>query len=243
VAAQPAKPAPPQYGPEVMACVPQLVEDTPSQAAGIGSIVRTQDARVMISNGDSVQVGLEAGHTAAVGDRLLVFRPGQRVAHPGTGKPAGRAQFFVGVLQVREIVGQGLRATVTYSCSEIYTGDRVMPFALAQFPTAKPAPVSAQATGVILGTPRMERLMGAWNLIFLDLGAAQGIGSGDVLGVFRQEKPVTSDKGTVFGDKPERLGQAQVLRVTEQTATAVLTSTTKECRVGDQVVLTHQVPR
>jgi len=227
-----------------MACVPLLTADEPSVAAGIGSIVRTDDARTMVMKGDRIQVGLTGGHAVSPGDRLTIFQPGQRVMHPVTGKPAGRAQIFRGILEVQEVTGQTARGQIAYSCGEITLGDRVMPFSLSQFPDGKtPKPAAAQAQGIILESTRMVQILGPAGLIFLDVGAGQGVGSGDVFSVFRQGKPVTNDQGVVFGDKPERLGEALVLRVTEQAATAVLTSTLKECRAGDQVVLTHQMPR
>jgi hypothetical protein len=227
-----------------MACIPALIEDTPAAAAGIGSIVRTEDARVMVSAGDPIHVGLTEGQAVSPGDRLTVFRPGQRVIHPVTGKSAGRVQFLVGILEVQEIVGQTARARVTYNCADIHIGDRLIPYSLSRFPNGKtPQPAAVQAQGVILESPRLAQVLGTWQLVFLDLGAGQGVGAGDLLSVYRAAKPVTDDRGVFFPTKAERLGEAVVLRVTEQTATAVLTSTAKECRVGDQVVLTHQVAR
>jgi hypothetical protein len=244
VAEPPPPPASPLYGPELMACIPALIEDTPAAAAGIGSIVRTDDARVMVSTGDPIHVGLTEGQGVSPGDRLTVFRPGTRVIHPVTGKSTGRVQFLVGILEVQEIVGKTARARVTYNCADIHIGDRLMPYSLNRFPNEKiPQPTAVRAQGVILDSPRLAQVLGTWQLVFLDLGAGQGVGAGDLLSVYRETKPVTNDRGAFFPTKSERLGEALVLRVTEQTATAVLTSAAKECRVGDQVVLTHQVAR
>ena len=40
---------------------------------------------------------------------------------------------------------------------------------------------------------------------------------------------------------PDRLGEAVVIRVTERTATAVISVSSKESRPGDRVVLSQQI--
>jgi hypothetical protein len=78
-------------------------------------------------------------------------------------------------------------------------------------------------------------------VVFLDVGVERGIGPGDVFAIYRPRNPVTNEAGAVFSLEPERLGEAVVIRVTERTATAILTASQKESRVGDQVVLSGQI--
>jgi len=225
-----------------MACIPVLTQDAATARLGIGSLVRTADSRQIIAQDDRVYVGMENGASAQPGDRLSIVRQGRLLTHPKTGKDVGRMLFPIGILVVERVEGAVVLARVNYSCADIHPGDRVLPYDVTRFPEGKiPQPATRTAEGVILESPRLVILLGQYNLIFVDLGSLQGIGAGDILSVFRQNPSVTNDRGAVFATRPELIGEAVVLRVTEQTATALLTSSQEDCRVGDQVVLSHQV--
>jgi hypothetical protein len=120
-----------------------------------------------------------------------------------------------------------------------------MPIVLAPFPEDKIAqPTTRVVEGVIVDTPLALQLLGLQNVVWLDVGAGQGIGPGDVFAVYRPNVPtVHQATGEVIPIPPERLGEAVVIRVTNATATAVISASAKEIRAGDQVVLSRQIQR
>jgi hypothetical protein len=81
-------------------------------------------------------------------------------------------------------------------------------------------------------------------MVYLDVGTGQGIGPGDVFAVYRPNLPaVNTAIGEVVPIPPDRLGEAVVIRVTNTTATAVISASAKELRAGDRVVLSRQIQR
>ncbi len=226
-----------------MACSPVLLEEPAASATGIGSIVKTSDNRLLLAQEDQVIVGLDGAESPNVGDRLAVIRPGVLVVHPWHRRALGRALYTLGVVEVTEVRDKTLRTRVIYACDSINMGDRVAPFVLAPFPEDKVAqPATRQVEGMIVDTPRMLQLLGLQNAVYLDVGTGQGIGPGDVFAIYRPNQPAVNPvTGNEQPIPPERLGEAVIIRVTDTTATAVISASAKEVRVGDRVVLSRQI--
>jgi LysM repeat protein len=238
----PPSPVPPA-GQMAIACYPVLLEEAAVEAAGIGSIIRSSDNRLLISQEDYVSVGLDREQIPKVGDRLAVIRPGLRVIHPWQKKALGRALNTLGILEVTEVRDRTVRVRVMYSCENMSAGDRVVPFVLAPFPEDKIAqPTTREVEGVIVDTPRRLQLLGLQTVVYLNVGKSQGIGPGDVFAIYRPSAPRADlTTGQVFPIPPERLGEAVVIRVTDSACTAVIWASAKEIRAGDWVVLSRQI--
>jgi hypothetical protein len=148
----------------------------------------------------------------------------------------------VGILEVREVSGRTVKARVVHSCDEVQLGDQVAALTVTPLPS-EPAsiPASRNLEGVILAAARSEQLIGQQQLVFVDVGAAQGIHQGDVLAIYRPLASAWGPGNVSFPLPPERLGEAVVIRVSQNAATAVLTATQKEGRSGDRVVLSREV--
>ncbi len=238
----PLPPVPPA-SPQAIACSPVLMEESAASDAGIGSIVKTSDDRLLLAQVDQVFVAVDGGQSPNVGDRLAVVRPGTRVIHPWYKQVLGRTLYTLGVLEVTEVRDKAVRARVIYGCDAISNGDRVAPFVLAPFPEDKIArPTTRQVEGVIVETPRLVQLLGLQSLAYLDVGTSQGIGPGDVLAIYRRNLPVLNPvTGREQPLPPVRLGEVVVIRATNTTATTVITASEKEIRIGDEVVLSRQI--
>jgi hypothetical protein len=213
------------------------------EASGIGSIIKTEDNRVLVSQEDYVYIGLDKDQVSKVGDRLAVIRGGARVFHPWQKNVLGRALLTMGVLEVTEVRDKTLRARITYSCDSMSGGDRISPLTLTPFPEDKIAqPTSRQVEGFIVQNPRALILLGLQYEVYLDVGKAQGIGPGDVFAIYRPSAPAADlQTGQEFPIPPTRLGEATVIRVTTTSSTAVITASVKEIRAGDLVVLSRQI--
>ena len=209
---------------------------------GIGSIVRSLDNRTLISMEDTVGVGVNANVVLKPGDRLAVVRPAQRLIHPRTGLPISRVLYILGLVEIKEARDRVVMGRVSYSCGAMSIGDLVMPYTPAQFPEGKIAqPTQRSVEGVVLDSMRGEQLIGMLQVVFLDVGAVQGVGPGDVFGIYRPSPPVVNAAGAVLAVPPVRLGEAVVIRVTDRTATAAVTTSALEVQIGDQVALSRQI--
>jgi hypothetical protein len=226
-----------------IACSPVLLDEGSVEAAGIGSIIRSADNRLMLSMEDSVYVGLDRDQVPKVGDRLAVIRPGARVSHPWQKTAVGRTLNTLGVLEVTEVRDKTIRARIAYSCEAMAIGDRVGPLVLAPFPEDKiPRPASRQVEGFIVDSPRSLQHLSLQSTVYLDVGKDKGISPGDVFAIYRPSPPAANPgTGQLFPIMPDRLGEATVIRVTDSNSTAVITASGKEIHAGDRVVLSRQI--
>ena len=238
----PIPPVPP-VSKAAIACSPVLLDEGATAGAGIGSIVKSTEGRLLLSQEDYVSVSLDGAETPKAGDRLAVIRPGPRVIHPQSKLRMGRTLHTLGVLEVTEVRDRTARSRVIYGCEAITVGDRVAPFTLPPFPEDKIAkPATRQVEGVVLDAARPVQLYGLQALVYLDVGAGQGIVPGDVFAVYRPSAPaVNKATGQPVPIAPERLGEAVVIRLNEKTATAVISKVAKEILLGDRVVLSRQI--
>ena len=240
--ARPVEPPVPLLSRDAVVCSPALTTEAMVESVGIGSIVRSVDNRTLISMRDLVGIGVNANVALNPGDRLAVVRPAQRLIHPRTGQPISRVLYILGLVEVEELKDRVVKGRVSYSCGAMSIGDLVMPYTPAQFPEGKIAqPTQRSVEGVVVDSLRGERLIGMLQVVFLDVGVAQRVGPGDVFGIYRPSPPVVDAAGAVLAIPPVRLGEAVVIRATDQTSTAVVTTSAIEVRIGDQVALSRQI--
>ncbi|HSB67791.1 MAG TPA: LysM peptidoglycan-binding domain-containing protein [Candidatus Methylomirabilis sp.] len=251
----PPPPAPPPQVPRVeippvppasrhaIACSPILVPEAVAVSSGVGSILTSEDGRQLVGLEDRLTIGLDAGGHASVGDRLAVIRPGIRVIDPQTRRSLGRILYTLGVIEVQTVRNRTLEGRVIFGCEAVSPGDRVAPFVQAPFPEDKIArPTTRSVEGIVLESSTLAELLGQQHLIFVDVGERQGIDSGDIFAIYRPNIPAVSPAtGQEFPIPPDRLGEAVVIRVTEGTATAVVTASSKEIQRGDRVVLSRRI--
>jgi len=225
----------PAVSPAALACSPILA----TEQMGIGEVVRSFDGRLMLSQEDRVFVGLASGATVKAGDSLAVVRRGQLVAHPATGRPLGRIVDTLGVLEILDVRDRVALAIIRRACDPIGIGDPIIPFNPVALPDVAPVPATVSLEGTIVGALRAEQLLALRQTVFLDLGADDGVGLGDVFAIYRPSLPAVTLTG-VHPLPPERLGEAVIVQVTHHTATALITASPKESQVGDRAVLSLQ---
>lgn len=237
----PTPPVPPasQYA---RICSPALVSDDDARRMGIGEVVKSVDNRLMSSMEDRVVVGLDASRPLNPGDRLAAVRAGRRVMHPATGQSAGRILFALGLLEVTDVKDRVARARISFSCSPMEVGDRIVLFAPVAFPEDKtPTPTRRSVSAEVLDSFRGEAALGLQQYAFVDAGTNQGVAPGDVFAVMRPYAPVNNSAGVLLPMPSDRLGSAVVIRVAERSATVLFTASSREIRVGDHAVLSFQI--
>jgi LysM repeat protein len=236
------EPPPPALSRSAVLCSPVLTTEAKVESVAIGSLLQSTDNRLLISMEDDIVVGLTANVSLNPGDRLFVIRAGQQLLQPRSGQPISRVLYVLGLVEVKEVRDRVVLGKVSYSCGAMQLGDLVVPYTPAQFPEDKIArPAQRSVEGVILDDLRGEQLIGQLQVVFLNVGRAQGVGSGDVVAIYRLSPLAVNAAGTVFAIPAERLGEAVIIRVTDQTATAAVTDSKHEIRIGDRVVLSRQI--
>ena len=238
----PPPPALPVAPPDIITCA-SVVADVPGRL-GVGSIIHGTDQKLILSFGDTLELAMDPGAQVAVGDRFLIQRTEGPVRHPRTNQILGTHVRPVGVVEITQVQGPAVRGRVLLSCAPVAPGDRLGPYAPAEFPYEKVAiPSSHQAEGLIVGNPELIQVMGYKHLVFLNVGTQQGIGPGDVFAIYQEgglaRVPPTGARAPVA---PTRVGEITVIRTTPTTATGVISAGEKELRVGLRVVLSRKIP-
>jgi hypothetical protein len=181
------------------------------------TIVGTQvTGKSLLGYDDVVYVSMRDAENIKVGDKYLIFSPLNKVKHPKTGKPVGRLIKGLGILQItaKDPAATVLTARITISFDTIGIGNMLTPY-------QEPVPIyqsaqkkSKNLSGYIIEVTDRRTINSQSDVVYLDLGKADGVEPGDHFSVYAEP----SKKGfprVVIGD-------VQVLLVKDHTATAVL---------------------
>lgn len=228
-AAPPAPPAPP----EKKAPSPPLVNPAFLRASGYIAdslptiaIIGAEDDRLLIANNDAAIVNA----SLATGARFAVVRADRRVFHPKTGVCLG---WLVRVLGSAEVTCRNER-TSTVRLRGMRdaggVGDYLLPadpeppaqFVLAGKSVPECVPAGAE-DGLIVAFDEERLISGEMDLAYIDRGTGSGAAPGQIYTIYRESRP----------EGPVAVGELQVLRAAERTATALITTSHKEVHVGD----------
>jgi LysM repeat protein len=229
---------------QALLCSPVLVADKSVERVGIGTVVAEVGRKTLLAQEDQVFLQLDPAKEVRVGDRLTVLRPSLRMVHPSTRQRAGRVLNTGGVVEVTGLREGVVVARVIFGCDPITLGDRVTPFSVPPFPPAEKVaqPATRQLEGTVINAMYMLEVVAQQQVVFMDVGKGQGVNPGDVFAIYRSSRPaVNLITDQLVGIPPERRAEATVLRVTESTATAVISDSTNYSQAGDRVVLTRQM--
>jgi hypothetical protein len=166
----------------------------------------------------------------------------------------------LGRLKVVHVGEKVSTARVVLSCDYMQRGDIVQPFIERQAPVLKEsgkldrfAPPSGK-TAMVVTTKGFGQVAGVPDVVYVNLGSAQGVKVGDYFRIFRYQgthadvTPLTPGYAYMiygFGSTPVRyqwndlpreiLGEGVVLRVGPNAATVLITTNLREIYVGDYV--------
>lgn len=229
---------------QALLCSPVLVTDRAAASVGIGTVVAEVGRKTLLAQEDQVFLKLDPAREVRVGDRLTVLRPSLRLIHPWTRQRAGRILNTGGVVEVTGLREGVVVARVIFGCDPITLGDRVVPFSVPPFPPAEKVaqPATKQLEGTVINTVYTLDIVAQQQVVFMDVGKGQGVNPGDVFAIYRSSRPAVNPiTDQPVGIPPERRAEATVLRVTDSTATAVISDSTNYSQAGDRVVLSRQM--
>jgi hypothetical protein len=183
-------------------------------------------------------------------------------------KKAGKLFFDMGQATVTFVQGNSAVAHVDFSCEAIVPGDLVVPFQERPLAEFRPRPFNFQhfvalkgaTTGRIILSKDFDVYLGEGKKFYVNIGANQGLKSGDYLRIYRgyakdnfdpadraslntlsYEDDQDKEPGTNpnrYAEIPKRsLAQAVVLTTTPTTATAMITYAIEDVQIGDHFEL------
>ena len=187
--------------------------------------------------GDIVYINRGSSNTLQEGDVFVAFTPRSEIYHPVTGELIGTQIEINGHLRVKNTEATISAAEIIKSYGYIEMGDHIIPASEISAPLAKPVVGNSKTYGLSVGNQLIAHIlkeragrksMSFGDIVYLDVGAAQGVQPADNLIVFREIGE---------GFPRQAIGRLTVLSVQEQTSTALITESVRLFNIGEKAVL------
>jgi hypothetical protein len=214
-------------------CFARLVEDENEFQFAIRSSERIgmQDH---FSEGDVVYMDGGVNQGVQAGDRFFILGRNRELRHPVSGAAMGRVYVQNGQLRVLCAQENTAIAEITLACDPVAIGDVLQPFSPVPVPLViRPDPTdrcdepNGKPTGYLVYTKDDVIDNGSEQLVFVDLGSAEGLYPGMFATVF-QDNPVAGMPRLV-------IGEIGILTVEESYSTAKITHGWTPVGVGDRI--------
>jgi hypothetical protein len=234
--------------------------------------------KIMFDPGDSVFINKGSKQGVKAGDEFFVIRS---VADPynidwtkwesAILRKMGTVWEDEGRIKVETVRADISIARIEHACDSIQRGDTILPFAERPMPPLKAAenfdrfaPANGKALAMVITGKKFQGAVGREDVVYVNLGAAQGVKVGDYFRIFRYQGTHETvyqtpryefdqeynmgikDVNIVgFGSVPkkwdwnntprESLGEGIVLRTGPNSATVMITFSLREIYPGDYV--------
>jgi hypothetical protein len=226
------------------------------------------NVKVIFARGDYVYINKGSAQGMHVGDRFSVVRPvtdDVKVQwfkwQDKLMKAMGTVYKDTGQLVLTTVHPNVSIAQVTFSCDYMQRGDLVRPYQDRPSPPYRTgekfdhfAPVSGKPVGMVVVGQEFSQLYGKNNIVYVNLGNAQGVKVGDYIRIFRYQgslsetAPNTSGyqyKLYGFGSTPVRyewndiprevLGEGIVINNSKNSSSVFITYSRIEAYAGDYI--------
>jgi hypothetical protein len=225
--------------------VPYSLEELRTTDFGLITNARGETTHVVLSEygqiglvfGDMIYINKGSADEVREGDVYVAFRPRQEVFHPVTSEIMGTQIDILGHLRVRNLEPDFASAEIIKSYNYIQIDDPIMPLSEISVPLAKPELGNSKTYGLRVGNQLIGHILhervgrpgvSFGDIVYIDVGAAQGVQPADNFIVYREIGE---------GFPRQAIGRLSVLSVQEQTATALITESIKTINIGEKIVL------
>jgi hypothetical protein len=220
-----------------------------------GKILDNKNNKVEMGENDIVYVNVGKLDKVIEGEILSVFRLKrdinnqkiEEVHHPISGDLVGYQTVILGDLKITKVLPKSSEAIIINSYQEIRNGDLIT----AYIPPLELvsgekwiSQVGVKTTTVedlrayVIANKNSLKVMGNNDVVYIDKGADDGVGRGNVFTVYKPCQLVEDKVSKEFIQVPEKiLGHAIVLDTRKKTCTAIITDATSEIMNGDMVLL------
>ena len=197
----------------------------------VGTVIGARESKSYFGTGDNLYLRFIRNLDVHAGDWVTAYRLTDPVFHPVSRAYLGRVVKILGILEITsEPDNRVAEARVVQPLDSMGPGDPVMFF-------APPAEVPEQGisdeplAGTILEFKVARQVTAQGEIVYIDLGAQDGIGVGDRLKVIRPGK--RESMRTFLPDYP--FAELKVLSVQERTATTKIVKSLDAVHRGDLV--------
>jgi hypothetical protein len=235
------------------------------------------NVRITFDSGEFVYINKGAGQGVKVGDEFSIVRPVTDTikidwtkAQSSILKKMGTVWEDEARAKVVRVQGDVSIAQLEHACNYVQRGDIALPFMERPVPPLKPQanfdpfmPADGKALAMVITGANFQQQVGKNDIVYVNLGASQGVKVGDYFRVFRytgtQRETAYEEKRTPFdaseglsptygfGSVPKKwdwsntpredVGEGVVLRTGPNSATVLITFCGREIFPGDYVEL------
>lgn len=200
-------------------------------------LIDSESGRPGLIFGDIIYINRGTAQNVREGDMFVAFRPYREIRHPLTDEVMGTQISILGRLRIKTLEPNVSCAEIIKSYNYMEIGNPIMPVSELSLPLQKPKLGNSRSYGFKVGNQLIahvvaekvgHRLVSDGDIVFLDVGAAQGVQPADNFIIFREVGE---------GYPKQALGRITVISVQEQTSTALVTESVKSIELGEKVVL------
>ena len=205
---------------------------------GFGEIFSSVKHKDLLSPGDTVYIHSYNQAEFKVGDQFTVYKTYKPLRHPLKEELVGVQHLLLGIVVITEVLPHMVVGNIVASYREIHPGDLLMPY---EKQSTKIEQVESAPTleGIIIAADEQDResILCTGMVAFIDKGTDDGIKNGQSYDVYIQEKETfygDNDKKHVL-PSPVIIGKILILRTEKTTATALITKSNRDIRIGEKV--------
>lgn len=198
-----------------------------------GRIIDAKEDKVSYSYLDYIYINYGAGRVKT--DQILtIFRVEEGLRGPANLEIPYSMIRILGKAKVMEVHPDLCQARIIKSYAEIYVGDLVKHYETTPRPVLKP-PERKDLEGELLAGEEPKEYIAAFDLVFLNIGKRDGLEQGNLLDIYRFDEIQTGAKQIKTTRLLQPLGKLVVLRVEEDTSTALINKSFQPIKLGDRV--------
>jgi len=209
--------------------------ETDTKPAGL--VVGIHHDRIVAGDDDIVYTDIGRVNGAKGGEKYLVYRKEENVSHPLTNEIMGAKVIPLGALQLTDLEQKASRAIITKAYQEISPGSYLMPYRGDKHREISLKMPARELKGYIIESYSGATIMATGDIVYIDLGSAQGAEAGNMLYIVRD---VTPDQQYVEGrvDRvpQELLGALVILETGRKTGTALVVKSIDAIYKGDKII-------
>jgi hypothetical protein len=159
------------------------------------------------------------------------------VRHPVTNEDLGHRVYPLGILQLTHVTELNSRAIINLSFKEVEPGDLLVPYQPIKRKLIPLKMASRPLRGYIVESASGANAIAASDVVYLDIGAQQGVEAGNMLYIIRKVNIEKMMVERYVGELPsEVVGALVVVETGNKTATAIVVKSIDAIFKGYEIV-------
>ncbi len=203
------------------------------------------DEKELLGTGDYIYLAYPKNQPPRVGERHAIYLPEQVVKNGTT--EVGRYVRLMGEAEIVSVKDEKrARALIIESHREIERGAKTSPI-VKRFGNVQAVAPRVDVQAPIVAMLQADQLIGAGEVVFVDLGKSDGVEVGNDMFVVRRGDALPPTMSSEVGHDDRRyparsLGKIRIVEVGEKISIGVVTLSVTEMSVGDLVMMQRSVP-